>query len=149
MEKTLWKVKIKTMNIDESTIIKDVDEESALACLLVYEQVLLSVINVSRNDNVKEYTTCIYVNANDVFAWACADGECITNNDGDNPSEIIELYKLWKENERWGTIKWLCKKRNLQPQYPIKKDIMKDGYWDEQLNTLPLNPSDPDYKNNP
>lgn len=125
------------MEIDESVIYyKDregyvfVDENKALACLLADDICFL---------NVREGTTVVYVIANDVFAWGCADAENITNSDGDEDSEIYALYKFWKENQTYGPIKWLCLKRNEQPQDPIRKRMIEVGYWDETLEKLPPN----------
>lgn len=129
------------MEIDESEIYYKgendyvfIDENKALACLLNADVCFLNNLKV-RN----EWTTCVYVIANDVFAWGCADAECISNSDGDENSEIYSLYKLWKENNDWGAIKWLCLKRNEQPQKPIIESMKKDGYWDDTLEKLPPN----------
>lgn len=127
------------MDIDESKIIEDNDEELALAVLLANQVVFLNNAKLSKpNSNV--WNTVVYVNCNDVFLWACVDAESISNSDGDEGSEIIELYKLWKENPMHGPTKWVCKKRNLQPQKPLKDMMIKDGYWDSELETLTLNP---------
>lgn len=117
------------MEFDESKIIEECDEEKALAWLLVEGYLFLS----TRDD-----TTTIFVNANDVFMWACADAEKITNNDGEYPSEILELYKLCKQNKKWGAVKWLCLKRKLPSQQPIINDMIKDGYWDNSLETITI-----------
>lgn len=133
------------MEINESDILNEgyYDEEKALACLLNGGVIFLNTVDLSKAFpewyKEKVYTTVCYVNANDVFAWGCADAESISNSDGDADSEIISLYKLWKENNNWGPIKWLCLKRNQQPQNPIKRDMSKSGYWDEQLESLPEN----------
>jgi hypothetical protein len=136
------------MNIDESEILKYesegfVNENLALACLLAANVVFLNELDVNatygkKSDNT-EWTTCIYVGCNDVFAWACADGESIRNSDGGLNSEIISLYKLWKENNLYGPVKWVCVKRNQQPQPPLKKMMQDAGYWDNTLETLRAN----------
>lgn len=124
------------MTFDESKIIEDVDEKLALAFLLVNEE--LHLFNV-RTDWNKEYTTAIAVNCSDVFEWGCADSENLNNNDGSNPSEIIELYKSVKENIKWGSTKWVCIKRNTQPQLAIINKMKEDNYWDDIMENLPLN----------
>ena len=133
------------MEINEERIIEDVNEEYALACLLASGQLFLNNVDLSEIYKFyppKTFTTVVYVNSSDVFMWGCADGECISYSDGDSPSEIINLYKLWKDNNKWGTIKWLCLKRNMQPQFPIKKDMIKDNYWGSDMEDLPKNPSE-------
>jgi hypothetical protein len=126
------------MEIDESKIIEDNNEELALAVLLANQVVFLNNAKLSV-PNSDVWNTVVYVNCNDVFLWACADAEPISNSDGDEGSEIIELYKLFKENPMHGPTKWVCKKRNLQPQKPLKQMMIKDGYWDSELESLTAN----------
>lgn len=125
--------------IDESKIVEKIQESKALAYLINLNAVLLP-INIEEKDGT--ITTGIYVNANDVFMWGCADVEPIVFNDGDSPSEIIELYKMVKESP-YGEIKWLCIKRNCQPQYAYVKKLKTEGYWDETFEALPLNSDNP------
>lgn len=128
------------MTIDESKIIEEVDEGKALACLLADDILFLNNLEAGVYKGKKYFTTCLYVNLNDVFAWACADAECVSSNDGENPSEVIELYKYWKENKNWGAVKWAAIKRKVQPQRPVIEIMKKSGYWDEVLESLPKNP---------
>lgn len=128
------------MEIDESEILDPeyYNEQKALACLLADDVCFLNVANIGSGE--KPYlTTTIFVIANDVFAWGCADAEGITNSDGEADSEIIALYRYWKDNQKWGSTKWLCLKRNEQPQKPIKDMMMAEGYWDDTLENLPNN----------
>ena len=84
---------------------------------------------------IKDNATVIYVLCNDLFAWALADGE-------DLPYDEIEpLYKMWKADPKWGSAKWCCKQRNMQPQPPVKKDMIKDGVWEEWMDRLDKNPA--------
>ncbi len=130
------------MTIDESRIIEDINEPLALACLLADGQLGLNNADISWIKDKKIYTTCVFVLCSDIFAWGCADAEQLVFNDYENPSEIIELYKLWKENNRWGSTKWCCLKRNEQPQKPVKDKMIKENYWDETLEVLPENKYD-------
>ncbi len=82
---------------------------------------------------VQPYTTVVFAVCNDVFEWGTADAEPII------PDEFHKLYELYKENRDWGATKWACKKRNLQPQLPIVEGMKKDGYWDEELESLRKN----------
>ena len=81
----------------------------------------------------KDITACVWVNCNDLFAWACADCEPITMR------ELPELYKFYKADPKWGTTKWCCRKRNLQPQRPVIESMKKDGVWDEMMENLEKN----------
>lgn len=76
----------------------------------------------------------ISVLANDVFMWACADAEPLTMD------QIPILYMMVKLDPKWGSIKWCCLQRNMQPQAPMLRDIKKDGSWDEEFELLEKNP---------
>lgn len=77
-------------------------------------------------------TVVLFVNCNDVFAWAQSDGECFTHAD------IEPLYRLHKQGA-WGSAKWCCIHRNEKPQAPVEK-LMKDaGLWDDVMDALPEN----------
>lgn len=123
------------MNIDETKIFgeKYFDENLALACLLATDVCFLN--NCKYGD---EYTTCIFVNANDIFVPA-ADAESITQSDGDPDSEIIQLYKYWKEDPIYGPIKWLSIKRNCQPRGTIIKEMKRRKMWDDKMKSLSVN----------
>lgn len=94
-------------------------------------------------------TTVIFVNANDVFAWAVSDCVEVTSgdevhqdDDGEGKNELYELLKEHLADRRWGSIKWICKKRNMGPQSPIVRDMIKDGAWTPDMQSLPHNPTD-------
>ena len=78
----------------------------------------------------------VYVNANDIFIWGCGDGELLTSD------ELEKLVIMHLSDTCWGVAKWVCMQRNMQPQYPIKRDMKKNGYWDCELDNLPINPFD-------
>jgi len=50
---------------------------------------------------------------NDVFAWACADGETVEWED------VPAIYALWKGQGSDGLLVWACVKRNMRPQKPL------------------------------
>ena len=122
------------MYIDETNIIEDCDEQAALACLLYSGHLFIN--NIKNNQG--EYTTGLYFNCSDTFEYACADAEPIKFNDGENPSEIIELYKYFKQNQKWGPTVWVCLKRGIQPIKSIKNRMIEEGSWDENLEKLPF-----------
>lgn len=74
----------------------------------------------------------IGINLNDVFYWACADGEDIA---WDEIGPILKMHLTYPSG--YGVIKWACLKRNLQPQKPLKKRMIERGAWDEELEALP------------
>ena len=100
--------------------------EDALAVLLADSDVF---INADKDGKL-----VLLMNCNDVFAWACADCEPLEY------SEIEQLYRA--SRDKWGSTKWVCVKRNQQPQPPIVKDMMKEGAWDETMEALPSNTMD-------
>lgn len=73
----------------------------------------------------------VCVSLNDVFYWACADCERLQWD------TVKEVYDAYLSNPKWGTTIWGCKKRNLQPQVPMKEDMIKDGVWTPELEVLP------------
>jgi hypothetical protein len=78
------------MNIDESLILNEeyVDEASALAYLLIKDVLIIGNTRYLEGNN---NTVCLFVNASDVFAYACADLEPILFKDNDPDSAIISL----------------------------------------------------------
>ena len=62
----------------------------------------------------------IYVNCNDVFAWACADAEPIEE------SELREFMWRWSDDKLWPE-KWCCIKRREMPQQPMVKILERAG----------------------
>ena len=128
------------MNIDESKIIENVDEQLALACLLADGTCFINNVNVSEDKDNPIYNVAVYVLTSDIFAWGCADAEYIECNDGETPNEIVNLYKLGKEKGGfWGLVEWACLKRNLQPQKAVKDDMIKANQWTDELENLPIN----------
>lgn len=74
----------------------------------------------------------VFVNCNDVFHWASADSEDLAM------SEVEDLYRHHVVDNKWGDVIWLCLRRKLQPQTPIKEDMIKDGAWTDELKALPV-----------
>lgn len=107
------------------------EESKALARLLAED-----VVFINNHWWKKEWpeeackTTGLFVNCNDIFAWACAEGEEVS------VGEIQDLYDLWIKDNRWGPAKWCAFKRNEKPQNPVVKMMKKDGVWDEKMEGL-------------
>jgi hypothetical protein len=76
-------------------------------------------------------TIQLQLNCNDLWFWACADSEPITLED------LPKLYKEFKKDKKWGADKFICIKKNLAPQKPIREAMKVDGSWDESLELLP------------
>lgn len=131
MSRTVW------FDVDGQRCL---DEEQALANLLEAGVLFCNTRQYicPFTTEVERETIVLFVNSNDVFEWACADSEPLTS--GDSPgTDLYDLYSLWELNPKWGHIKWLCAKRNEQPQNPIRDEMKKDGYWDDVLEALPKN----------
>jgi len=80
-------------------------------------------------------TVVLFVTANDVWYWACADARSIPLED------IPSLWEAWKADHVWGVIAWLCLREGLAPQAPIVKDMKAAGVWTPALDALPLPPA--------
>lgn len=114
---------------------KMVDENIALSYRLQDEGFLIFLLPVQNCANPNELTTGIFLNCNDVFGGG-SDCEPINCNDGEEPSEIIDLYKMWKKDKKWGGIKWAAIKRNKKPWIRVKERMIEDGVWDEVMEKL-------------
>lgn len=86
------------------------------------------------NESVDRFV--LLANCSDVFAWGCADCEPVS------PKDIASLYENWKLNAIWGPVAWACKKRNMQPQSPIRKKMEDAGCWSQSIESLPGNSYD-------
>ena len=122
----------------KSTGEEHCDEAKALSQMLA-EYGLLFVSGDAgpffKTDGEDKVPAAIYVNCNDLWMWGCADAEPLPMD------QIGTFYKAWKSVE-WGTTIWSCAQRNLQPQSPIRKDMKKDGAWDDVMDGLPKNPDE-------
>jgi hypothetical protein len=106
--------------------------ETAAVSTLLREDVLFIGEGRSRG----EETVGVFVGANDVFAWGCADAECLPYG------EIAGLFKAWHGDKEWGVIKWLCRRRNQRPQGPVEKEMREAGVWDEGMEAIGANTMD-------
>ena len=120
-------------------IIERNDEPRALAWLLEHDYVYLMNCKLEGGD---EWNTVVFVLMSDVFWLSCADGESITNTDYEDGSEIIDLYKRCKENERWGYVHWGSVKRNMKPHPYVVKQMIDEGVWTDEMENLPPNPAE-------
>lgn len=77
------------------------------------------------------------VNASDVFAWGCADSEFI-----ESEAELWQLAELVVADPKYGDLRWLCQKRQQQPQPPWIERLKEAGAWNEVLQNLPANKMD-------
>ena len=92
----------------------------------------------------KEPTIVIFVNCNDVFAWAYADAEPVDCEDYETRGALYDLLKSYLEDRNHGTVKWVCKKRKMKPQAPMVQQMIEKGSWDADMQDLPDNPYDKD-----
>lgn len=100
----------------------------ALAHLLLNEVIFLNThwYRDDWPDDAKK-TLVLAVNANDVFAWGCADAESIEK------CEIETLYRLWTHEHHWGPAAWCIFKRKREPQAPVRKAMEGAGWNIEWL----------------
>ena len=116
------------------------DEDRMLAHLLLndvaWTREAFTIINKDSQYEHSHDGLTAYVNCNDLFFWGCADAEPLRHED------IKEVFLMWHNDRKWGVLKWCCAKRNVQPQRPIRRDMVKDGAWDDAMAGLPKNPDD-------
>ena len=114
--------------------VENYDEEGMVLYLLQKGRLLCNGRKyLDEKGVVYPETIVLFLICNDTFGWACADAEEIAYN------ELPELYKAVKADERYGDTKWVCKKRNLQPQQPLIEIMKEAGVWDEAMEALPKN----------
>lgn len=111
------------------------NDELALSILLKNEVLFCNqrYFSTGKDGKSEGSTIVLFVICNDIFAWACADAECLPIN------EVSTLYKMWKENNVYGPIKWACIRKNEKPQQPVADSMKKDGVWDDTMEKLPDN----------
>jgi hypothetical protein len=111
------------------------DNELALSVLLKKSVLFCNERYYSESKDCKSIgpTIVIFVNCNDIFAWACADAECLPLD------EIPVLYRMWERDKAWGPAKWCCIRRNEKPQEPVIDYMKSAGVWDDIMEKLPDN----------
>lgn len=77
----------------------------------------------------------VWVNCNDIFAWACADAEPLPME------EIRGLYEAWKADKRNGVLLWSCRRRGMRPQDALVTRMKKAGDWTPDFEALPEQPA--------
>jgi hypothetical protein len=120
---------------DEETPVEECPEHALILAKLLADE-LMFVGNIDTGpffkscSNPPDSTVCAWLNCNDLFAWGCADMEPVLMN------ELPDLYKAHMEDDKWGSVKWCCKHRNLKPQKPIRERMKEAGVWDEEMESL-------------
>lgn len=114
------------------------ENNSMVAVLLAKEVVWVREASATVNkDSPYEATypnsTMVFVGANDVFAWGCADAEELPED------QIKDLFLEWHNHKEVGVMAWLCIKRQEKPQKPVEDMMRKAGRWDDVLEALPEN----------
>lgn len=71
------------------------------------------------------------VNANDVFGWACAEGETINNT-----LELKELYDMCVKYDKYGSMFWACKNRGVRPQVAWQERLKKEDLYPAWMDDL-------------
>lgn len=87
-----------------------------LACLLLDDEIFML-----------ESDGTLWVNLNDTFGYACADGEQVAYDD------IQALFDMWRLNHRFGLVAWAITKRKEAPILPIKQRLSEVGFNVEEL----------------
>lgn len=127
--------------IDKFKIKGQEDEEYCEAEQIVSELLKLELCFVNyrkfwcdSNKRIEDYTIVVFLICNDLFAWGCADCESIGSE-----KDLISIWKYHCDDSKYGTLKWCCKKRNMQPQGPYIDLMKNDGCWTDELESLRKN----------
>ena len=131
------------MSEDENPYFFDFNGEEVCideACLakLLQDEVLFANGRryICDYDGEQPETIVLFVNCNDIFAWACADAEPLPLK------EVGPLFKMHQSDPTWGAARWCCFRRNQKPQGPVIEAMKRDGSWDERMETLGENTLD-------
>lgn len=116
-EPYVWR-KEETRDLAGSVYDRDAPDESRMVAELLMNEVLFvnSRPYVSNPWDKKDAssiggpTLVLFVICNDIFAWACADAECVSMK------ELPYLYEAWRADRTWGAAVWCIKKRKQMPQ---------------------------------
>ena len=100
------------------------DHNLALAQLLIDEKAFVNEREISDGGDNQGRNVVVFLICNDLFAWACADGENITRK------ELQDIYEHHMKDKIYGTDIWVMKKRNEKPQKPMEKAMKESGTWD-------------------
>ena len=117
------------------------DEDEAILQLLA-EGILFSNYRTHSSDDKKltndGKTIVLFLNCNDVFAWACADAEDVSSIE-----ELKSLYDYCEKYGAWeGSTIWVCMKRKQKPQSPVEKMLKDNNTWPIELDTIEENKYD-------
>lgn len=84
--------------------------------------------------NIRNNEIHLLANCNDLFFWACADAEPVSLEDLDEYYDAC--YDKKGKPIPYGNDIWCCRKRNMQPQKPIRDRMKKAGYWTDELESM-------------
>jgi hypothetical protein len=82
----------------------------------------------------KDGSIGLEADCSDFFFWGCSDAEDI---------ELSDLPEIWPFYDRDQSLDfWIARKRQMQPQAPVKEMMISDGRWTPEWEALPKNPID-------
>ena len=87
---------------------------------------------------IGEETLVLFVLCGDTFAWGGSDSEPVTYSE-DIDSELYKLLEFHLENKTYGVTKWVCIRRNQQPQKPLADAMKRQNVWNDVMESLPHN----------
>ena len=105
------------------------DEKFAIAHLLIND-VIMVFQQYEKEKPYDERGSGLSVLCSDTFAYACADAEDLPYN------SILELYRRWREDPRWGVTQWISERRSMVPIPPLVDLMKKEGAWDETMQQI-------------
>jgi hypothetical protein len=96
--------------------IKDLDCSVALALMIAAGEVYVG-------QDMRPYVLC-----SDTFAYACADGEDISD-----AKDFQRLFEMWEADKRNGAVRWCILRRRCRPIEPVVERMKREGAWDDVL----------------
>lgn len=83
---------------------------------------------------IKDKKLSFHINCNDLFYWACSDCEPLLIE------ELDDFYNACYDKQgnsiNFGSDIYVCKKRKMQPQVPMKELMVKSECWTDELESL-------------
>jgi len=110
----------------QSVPVWDLPSLMRMLALMTFEGPITPDENVWWNIDHKSGDLIFEANANDCFAWACADGEVIRPEDLDALEKACADVVAIDEFSSWGTLLWVCRKRQcrlMDCSYPVNKAL--------------------------
>lgn len=100
----------------------------AILCELIQKGILDPEEAYDDNENK---SIAVTVNCSDWIYFACGDSQIVGYD------ELEDLYEMSQKDKKYGSLKWVCKKRQMRPEPHEEHRLKREGLWEEWLDSLP------------